>query len=397
MKVVVDGELIALTREIVAEWSLQVLRALAWSPQGPEPRGNAGYKGFYYHFQEGLSLPSAGSNGESRTVRSGPPNYWLSQEVSAIDTALAIWGILFVSTFFDRDNPVENEIRSLGTFLFERVEWNWLLREDGLIGHGWIPETEKEAAKFIPYAYGGYNEAILLYLLALAAPDRYKVSPESYRACMRNQRVVNYLGIPLLETPGMPAFLVHFPQGFIPFEGIGDPLNRKVRIDYQELAGNLGLAQWLYAVKNQEKGHGPESWGFSAGDGKGNYKERGAPDVVKICEDGTISPPGAMGFLPFAPGLVIPTLRGWCQDPRIFYAYGLVGGYNLEQNWFMPESLAIDQGEIGFAVINYMSGFIWDVMKDNEVLRRGLQAADFRTVDCRGSWLETDVHSVAAA
>ncbi|MEV9348710.1 hypothetical protein AB0175_27015, partial [Klebsiella pneumoniae] len=64
------------TRENASAWALKVLRTLWNAPQGPEPDGNSGYHGFFYHFLD----PATG-------VRSAPPVYWRS-ELSSIDTAL---------------------------------------------------------------------------------------------------------------------------------------------------------------------------------------------------------------------------------------------------------------------------------------------------------------------
>ena len=71
--------------------------AFYWNaPQGPEREGVTGHKGFFYHFlkyEDGT---------RSKTT-----------ELSTVDTTLFLGGALFAQSYFDRDNPVEREIRDL--------------------------------------------------------------------------------------------------------------------------------------------------------------------------------------------------------------------------------------------------------------------------------------------
>src|SRR5690606_40362593 len=66
--------------------TLRTLRFLARLPQGPEGQGVAGYRGFYYHF---LHMHTG--------LRFGPT------ELSTVDTALLLAGVLVVQTYFDSD------------------------------------------------------------------------------------------------------------------------------------------------------------------------------------------------------------------------------------------------------------------------------------------------------
>jgi hypothetical protein len=384
LKVKVNGEEITLTREIAAAWTLKVLQAMFNSPQGADEYGQAGHHGFFYHFLKA----ELGPTGAGRSVRWVEGN-WKS-ELSSMDTALAMLGIRFVITFYDGQDEIEREVRRLGNLLFDRVEWKWLLDADGTIIHGWRPENKNEKEKgFIQRVYKGYSEAMLLYILALGAPEETRISRTSYDAYLENQKVVHYAGTPLLKVPGMPAFLFQYPQTFIPFSGIKDRLNRKSGLDYCQFAENMARAQYHHERKIRgATGNGLLNWGRSACDGNpatSGYGERGCPFIpgTKCFDDNTVAPTAAIGFLPFAPGLVIPTMRAWIADPRIFNHYGFIDAFNLRENWFDKDSLAIDQGPIALQTMNYMMGFIWEVMKGDIALIRGLLRAGFR-----GGWLE---------
>ena len=136
-----------INRETGRTRALTTLEFLWNSPQGPEPDAT-GYKGFYYHF---LDLQTGRRDGDS--------------ELSTVDTALLLAGVLHVQQYFDQHDASETKIRALADNVYHRVEWPWMQVRSARICHGWTPETG-----FLPYDWGGYNEAMILYLLALGSP-----------------------------------------------------------------------------------------------------------------------------------------------------------------------------------------------------------------------------------
>jgi hypothetical protein len=46
--------------------------------------------------------------------------------------------------------------------------------------------------------------------------------------------------------------------------------------------------------------------------------------------------------------------------------------------WVDSDYLAIDQGPILLGIANYRNQFIWNILRDNAVLRRGLVKAGFK-------------------
>ena len=122
-------------------------------PQGPEPTGTAGHKGFFYHFldmETGLRFAQ--------------------NELSTVDTALLIGGMLFAARYFDSRHADEAEIRQKAQALYERIEWPWAVIRDNRITMGWHPESG-----FIPSDWHVYNEGMLVLLLAIGSPT-YPVS-----------------------------------------------------------------------------------------------------------------------------------------------------------------------------------------------------------------------------
>ena len=72
--------------------------------------------------------------------------------------------------------PGLNDGCTLADSINARVDWTWAQPRPPRIGHGWRPENG-----FIPYDWGGYNEAMIVYLLALGSPT-YPVSTAAWPA-----------------------------------------------------------------------------------------------------------------------------------------------------------------------------------------------------------------------
>jgi hypothetical protein len=87
--------------------TLTTLRFFWQSKQGPEPVAT-GYKGFYYHFLD---------------IKSGA-RVWQC-ELSTVDSALLLGGMLACAAYFDENTPSEQEIRDLVDRLYARVDWQW--------------------------------------------------------------------------------------------------------------------------------------------------------------------------------------------------------------------------------------------------------------------------------
>ncbi|MGH8247038.1 MAG: glucoamylase family protein, partial [Gammaproteobacteria bacterium] len=95
---------------------------------------------------------------------------WKS-EISSIDTALLLGGVLTVRQCF-RDDP---EIARLAAAIYERIDFPWMLNgHPALLSHGWRPESG-----FIKHRWDTYSEHALLYLLAIGSPKN-PITPEAW-------------------------------------------------------------------------------------------------------------------------------------------------------------------------------------------------------------------------
>src|SRR5688572_13560674 len=188
--------------------SLITLRHFQSSSEGTE-RDAAGYQGFYYHF---LDLKT-----EQRT--------W-ECELSTIDTTYLLCGMLTAAQYFDQNDPGEQEIHRLVDTLFRRVNWQWAQNDELAVTHGWKPESG-----FLENRWQGYDEGLMLYILALGAPE-YPLAEDSYAAYMSSYRWETHYGYEFLYAG--PLFIHHFSHVWIDFRGLQDEAMQARGLDYFE-------------------------------------------------------------------------------------------------------------------------------------------------------------------
>nr|WP_024870363.1 glucoamylase family protein [Pseudoxanthomonas suwonensis] len=381
-----------ISRTQAVDRTLTTLRFLRDIPQGPQRTGRGGYHGFYYHFldmQQGHRYDS-----------------WV--ELSSVDTALLMMGVLFAQSYYEGDDPREREIRRLADQLYRKVEWTWLQQRKPLISMGWFPESG-----FIEHDWMGYNEAMLLYVLALGSPT-HPVDPDAWTVWTRtyDHDWGVYYGQEYLSFG--PLFGHQYSHVWIDFRDIQDQYMRARGIDYFLNSRRAALAQREYAIANpmKWKDYGENVWGLTAGDGPQNtrqiyrgeerefrhYSSRGA-GLRENFDDGTIVPTAAISSIVFAPEVVIPATEEMHRryGDYLYSSYGFLDSFNPSfefdiplktgrlvpgKGWVASDYIGIDQGPILAMIANYRNEFVWSVMKKNPYIRRGLERAGFR-----GGWL----------
>ena len=377
------------TREQAAERTLATLKSLLSMKQGPEPTGISGYKGFFYHF---LDMKTAE---RFKTV-----------ELSTVDTALMIAGALFAQSYFDRDNATEGGIRDAAEQLYARVEWPWEQVRPNAISMGWTPEQG-----FHAWDWRGYNEAMIVVILALGSPT-HPVDAAAWAEYHKSDRWGTFYGQPHILFA--PLFGHQYSHVWIDFRGIRDDVNREHGIDYHENSRRATLSQHAYAIDNpqQYRDYGDTIWGLTACDGPMDatitidgrerkvysYHARGVTEG-EIRDDGTIAPTAAVSSIAFAPELAIPAIREMSRryGTNLYSTYGFLDAFNPTlrtteelkhgrvdpaQGWFDVDYLGIDQGPILAMIENYRTGLVWNTMKKNPHIVRGLKRAGFT-----GGWL----------
>ncbi|MGE5224505.1 MAG: glucoamylase family protein [Omnitrophica WOR_2 bacterium] len=366
-----------LKREEAVERTLTILRFFSNGNQTYEP-GKHGYQGFYYHF---LNMET----GE---------RVWQC-ELSTIDTAILIAGMLATGVYYQENSAGEIEIRQRVDQLYERVNWPWALDEGKTLSHGWKPE-----AGFLPYRWEGYDEALLLYILGLGSPT-YPLSPSSYHAWTSTFRWETLYDIPFLFAG--PLFIHHFSHIWIDFREIQDQYMNAHSSNYFENSRKAAYINRQYALQNPHQfyGYGENAWGITASEGpiRGagpvdmdghryyGYMARGVPEP----DDGTLSPWTVITSLPFAPEIALPSIEHYLtQYPHLYGKYGMMCSLNLtfptemdgQQGWYSNNYYGLNEGPVVLMIENYLNGFIWKLMKQQPSIHIGLKRAGFK-----GGWL----------
>lgn len=365
-----------MAREDAAQRTLATMRFFSTSAHN-ENADSTGYKGFYYHFLD---------------MQSGK-RVWHS-ELSLIDTALLLAGVLIAGVYFSGSTESETEIRGLADSLYRRIDWNWAQISESMLSQGWKPECG-----FLHYGWEGYNEATILYVLGLASPT-HPLPHSSYSAWTSTYQWESLYGHDFLYAG--PLFIHQFSHAWIDFRGIKDQFMREKGIDYFENSRRAAYVQREYALRNPHEfeGYGENCWGLSAGDGPGNqvlrverrdrrffgYAARGVPYGP---DDGTIAPSSTLASIPFAPAIAMPALRHLLERypemaPECMLPSGLNPTYadNGRRSLTTPDYFGLDQGIIVMMIENYRTQLIWNLMRQCPYIRIGLQRAGFT-----GGWL----------
>ena len=343
-----------ITRAQAVERTLATLRFFATCPQSESATGVCGYRGFFYHFLNMQTGHRAGTN-----------------ELSTIDTALLLGGVLHAATYYDRAE--EAEIRTLADAIWRRVEWNWAAPRPPLVALGWTPE-----AGFLPFDWRGYNEAMLLYVLGLGSPT-HPLRADAWTAwsATYDGQFQTHFGISFLTFP--PLFGHQYSHVWIDFRGIQDDFMRRRGLDYFENSRRATLAQQAYAVANpaNHPGYGVNEWGFTASDDPFGYRAHGAPPAQS--DNGTVTPTAPGGSYPFTPVESREALRHFYEQlrPRLWGPYGLRDAFNRRQNWVATDYLGIDSGPILLMIENDRTGAVWNRFMTHPDVRTGLSRAGF--------------------
>jgi hypothetical protein len=348
------------------------------------------YKGFYYHFLD---------------MKTGAR--FKEVELSTIDTTLMLAGALFCQSYFDREDATERAIRDAAEELYRRADWTFFQARPPFISMSWTPEHGLQN-----FDWHGYNEALILLILALGSPT-HPVDPSAMQAYTSTYEWHDFYWQQYVTFA--PLFGYQYSHIWIDFRGIQDEYMRAKGIDYFENSRRATYAQRAYAIANPDRwrDYGENVWGLTACDGPldGNltidgktrlfhtYSARGVSPQYTV-DDGTIAPTAAASSIAFAPEIAQPAIAEMQRryGDRLYQQYGFLDSFNPTLNidthvqmgrvvpgagWFDSDYLGVDQGPIIAMIENYRSGLVWNVMKKNPHIVRGLKRAGFS-----GGWLQ---------
>jgi len=310
-----------------------------------------------------------------------------------VETAFLMEGLLAARQYFRGPSVRQKELYENISYLWNTVEWDWYRRSpqsDALYWH-WSPDFSWH----INHRITGFNEAMIIYLLAIASPT-HVVPAElyytgwageskaaiDYRKDWSNteegDRYTNghsYEGIKLDVGVGSggPLFFAHYSyMGF-------DPRFRDRYTDYFENNRNMALINLKYCIRNPKhyKGYGANCWGLTASDGSSGY---GAHAPNPQDDDGTMTPTGALASFPYTPEASMAALKHFYRDlgDPLWDVYGPRDAFNLETNWYSPIFMGLNQAPIAVMIENYRSGLIWKLFMSNPEISGMLDRVGFK-------------------
>lgn len=303
-------------------------------------------RGWFYHWMDSKT-------GERR---------WKS-EISSIDTALLLAGILTARQYF-RDDL---EIVRLATLIYDRVDFQWMLNGHSLLlSHGWKPESG-----FLKPRWDTYSEATILLLLAIGSPT-HSISPGSWYALWRDR--YRYEGFAYFTTIGVPLFMHQYSHAWIDYRN-----RREIKgdeIDYFENSVNATMAHRKFCMNlaHDFPAFGPNVWGITASDSVKGYLAWGGPPRDPAI-DGTVVPSAAGGSLMFTPEVTVAALRTMHDKfgDRVYGKYGFVDAFNPSTGWVDRDVIGINVGIILLSAENLRTESVWSWFMRNPEIPRAMQ------------------------
>jgi exo beta-1,2-glucooligosaccharide sophorohydrolase (non-reducing end) len=345
------------------------------------------YHGAWSHFMDG------------RTGQSLPVFDVIDSGGDLVETAFLVEGLLAARQYFNGSMPEETALAKRIAHLWETVEWDWYRKSqdsDALYWH-WTPEW----SWFINHRLTGFNETMIVYLLAIASPT-HGVAPELYYTGWAGQSEAaklyrkgwsgssegehyangtKYYGIKLDVGVGSggPLFFAHYSyMGFDP-HSLTD-----LYTNYFENNRNLALINRAYAIDNpgKHRTYGSDAWGITASDGPRGYVPE-APDPQD--DKGTLAPTGALASFPYTPDASMAAFKHFYRDlgDRVWGIYGPIDAYNLDDDWWSPICMGLNQAPITVMVENYRTGLLWKLFHSNPEIQTMLKKLDVTTADLR--------------
>jgi hypothetical protein len=317
-------------------------------------------------------------NGETGKVKPFSPK---DDGADIVETAYLVQGLLAVRQYFKDGNSEEKELSDKIDKLWKEVDWNWFTKGgEKVIYWHWSPNN----GWTMNFPVKGYNECLILYVLAASSPT-YPIDPEVYhQGWARNGGIIsdtNAYGIPLIfkhnnaEKFGGPLFWAHYSYLGLDPKGLSDKYG-----DYWQLNVNQTLINHKWCSLNPKHflGYSEFRWGLTASYSPIGYAAHAPGEETDL---GVISPTAALSSFPYTPVESMAALKDFYYNlgDKIFGEYGFYDAFSEQFDWFPRRYLAIDQGPEVVMIENYRSGLLWKLFMGCPEVQNGLSRLGFKT------------------
>lgn len=292
-----------------------------------------------------------------------------------VETAFLMQGLITVREYFKNGTAAEKEMCDSITSLWEAVDWNWYRKQDqNILYWHWSPDK----GWIINMGISGWNEALIVYVLAASAPTNaipLAVYTNGWARNgaypMVNNKTFFDITLPLGQDYGGPLFFAHYS-----FLGL-DP--RSLADQYasywtQNVAHSRINHAYCKANPKGYSGYADNCWGLTASDIQNGYRASSPTNDL-----GVIAPTAALSSFPYTPVESMKALKFFYYTigDKIWGQYGFYDAFNLTSGWFANSYIAIDQGPIICMIENYRTGLLWDLFMSAPEVRAGLDELGF--------------------
>ncbi|MCG2615923.1 beta-glucosidase [Terrimonas sp. NA20] len=294
-----------------------------------------------------------------------------------VETSFMIQGLLCVRQYYKDGSPAEKALAARIDKLWREIEFDWYRNGKNALYWHWSPNYGWD----MNFAVSGYNECLIMYILAAASPT-HGVAAEVYhdgwaengkirepREALGYTLQLRHHGAP----NGGPLFWAHYSYLGLDPRGLKDQY-----ADYWMENQHQALINYQWCVNNAKgfKGYGPDSWGLTS-----SYSVKGYSGHAPSAERdlGVISPTAALSSFPYTPDQSMAAMKHWYNDKKdkLWGSYGFYDAFSETDNWFLPRYLAIDQGPIVVMMENHRTGLLWNLFMSCPEVKTGLKKLGF--------------------
>jgi hypothetical protein len=398
-----------LPREEAAQRALGIVRILDdESAFGPEAVGRIGYRGWFYRYLG----PDARRKVNFDYMDTPIDERLNTVEIDPVDTAQLLMGVLAAQSYFQQENSAERDIRSRAQFIFDRVDWPFMLDPASRrFRRGWKPAEKREGPLYEipdpeskgffagthqrPELYEAYADDIALLSLMAAGYTAHATPAPAWCSWTRE---LDAEGFMRSVSGSLSSFqLLH---GFIDTRVNHAPVCiDQPALDWYENSRRAMLQAITLARRNRFTTYSPDAWGISGTEGpfevfrQYGFRELTLTNISQGIEDGTVTYSAMISAASFGDDLkarAISAMKyGWKRG-HWHSRFGLVSAFNDDiaqagaeteaqkfesvyrrhGPWVQHMLFASQQGSILLHVENARSGLIWELLARNLNVQR---------------------------
>ena len=307
-----------------------------------------------------------------------------TSEISTIDTAILVSGVISAAQYFGVD------LIEKGNLIWSNVDFNKF--ETTKDGKPYISMGISDLINPKPlYPWDYYAEQLMIYIIGAGNPNpEHRISSKFYKSITKVEG--SYNGISHIYSWFGSLFTYQFSQAFYNFKIYEDENG----INYFTNSVNASKTNYLYCknLENSYKTFKTPSWGLTACDTPTGYngelgtKPRGfnSESSEYLLIQGTVAPTAALGSMPFTPDESYAALKYYQSNKDICHEkYGLVDSFNLDylsEEWYDKDFIGIDKGIEVLQLYNYIdTDFVSNLAMNNHYVIEGFINNGFTKVN----------------